>query len=565
MLLSDYLKIVLPYDHITLRLCHITLSKLEDNPGILPIKLGHAKIRDFEYNLIHVYDLNPIMLEMNKLHRKSINITTLLIKHPQYLPDNYDYLKILDLIQNRVENKLKELVPHPNRMKRGLINIVGSAIKVITGNLDAADGERYDHLIDELQKNDNKLSQSVMNQNSLILSVIKKFNNTILQIAKREEMLEFRINQIADVLKDFDHTQNSNNIRNILDALVNVYEFIDSTLQDLENSITFAKLKTMHPSIIKTTDLFNDLKQFEQRVGSNQLPIKIELENMLLIEKIIKISSYILNNRITFILHVPVTFNENFEIFHLYAAPVLVQSRFKVILPRNKYIIKNKLHYAYQSQACQEVSTQLFLCDKSNLQDVQESSPCEVQLLSYVKSTSICSQIQVVLNHIIINQLASSNNWLFVLPKEALVLLKCQAQEEEVQLIGSYMVNIPNNCLAKVNELIITNDDKPTNFSPQPLLFPDLNKINEPLPLLNLSFTSTDVKLDELQELQSQIVAIDPSLEFPRVPAVPSFWTILIYIMLVTGISYLCYAKLRKRYCAQKECQEDNQQSIQLP
>jgi len=151
------------------------------------------------------------------------------------------------------------------------------------------------------------------------------------------------------------------------------------------------------------------------------------------------------------------------------------------------------------------------------------------------------------------------------LPKEAIVLLKCQAQEEEVQLMGSYMVNIPNSCLAKVNELVITNDDKPTNFSPQPLLFPDLNRINEPLPLLNLSFSSTDVKLDELQELQSQIVAIDPSLEFSRIAAVPSFWTILIYIMLVAGVSYLCYVRLSRRFCNQKKSQEDSQQPIQLP
>lgn len=40
-----------------------------------------------------------------------------------------------------------------NRNKRGLINVLGSVFKFVSGNLDASDGERYNAAIKELQTN----------------------------------------------------------------------------------------------------------------------------------------------------------------------------------------------------------------------------------------------------------------------------------------------------------------------------------------------------------------------------------------------------------------------------
>ena len=51
------------------------------------------------------------------------------------------------------------------RIKRGLINGLGSIIKSISGNLDQNDAEKYDNLIDQL-KNNQKILQ---NQNEQII------------------------------------------------------------------------------------------------------------------------------------------------------------------------------------------------------------------------------------------------------------------------------------------------------------------------------------------------------------------------------------------------------------
>lgn len=126
------------------------MRKINDNPGIIPLNLGTAKVQEFTYTLIHYYDLNPIILEINKLYIKSKNISETIIPNSEYLFETSNYFKILKLIQDRVETKIVEILPHPNRIKRGLINALGSVFKAVSGNLDASDGERYEKLIAEL-------------------------------------------------------------------------------------------------------------------------------------------------------------------------------------------------------------------------------------------------------------------------------------------------------------------------------------------------------------------------------------------------------------------------------
>lgn len=545
----------------------ISVKRLDDNPGVLPVRLGNAKIRDYSYTLIHYYDLNPIIVEINKLHLKSLNITTLLNSHTEYLSDTADYLKILKLTQDRVENKIKEIIPHPNRVKRGLINMLGSVFKVVTGNLDASDGERYDRIITELQSNQNRLSENILNQNSLSLNVITKFNDTIIQISKHEQLLESKIKQISLIVQKTTYRENSIYIKIAINAIINIYEFIDSLLQDIENSITFCKLKIMHPSIIKTVDLYTELKSLESRVGVRQLPLPIELETVFLFEKLIDIECFIVNNKVTYLLHIPITSNENFEIFQLYSAPILSQSRFKVILPRSKFIIRNKLHYTYRSQACQEISTEQFLCEKNDLKEIQKNSPCEVRLLASAKDTSTCEQVEIQISQPIINQLASSSKWLLVLPSKEIVKLKCVSQEEEIKLLGTYILDIPNGCQVSINEIFVIAEHKPVNNSIQPILFPDLGETPKMLPLLNLSFHLDDLKLDSLQEIRNEIIAVRPNTTSFEIAKVPSLWTVLIYGLLTIGCTYLIYKKWYQTCRISRTVQEETRshQPVQLP
>lgn len=159
--------------------------------------MGQAKIQEYTHTFIHYYDLNPIIIEINRLHIQSINLLININTNPNYTAETSNYVKILNLTKDKVEVKLKEIIPHPQRTKRGLINGLGSIFKSITGNLDASDGERYDKLIRQLQVNQNDLAGNIVQQNTISLEIINKFNETVQQIKHNEKLLQSKIEQIA--------------------------------------------------------------------------------------------------------------------------------------------------------------------------------------------------------------------------------------------------------------------------------------------------------------------------------------------------------------------------------
>nr|CAH7717948.1 unnamed protein product [Callosobruchus chinensis] len=70
-----------------------------------------------------------------------------------------------------------------------------------TSNLDATDGERYDKMIEELQRNQNEIIASVKVQNSLSLELIEKFNKTVQQISHNENLLAEKIDYVYSIFK----------------------------------------------------------------------------------------------------------------------------------------------------------------------------------------------------------------------------------------------------------------------------------------------------------------------------------------------------------------------------
>lgn len=419
--------------------------------------------------------------------------------------------------------------------------------KSISGNLDAADGERYDNLIKQIQNNQNKLASSIIKQNSISTDIINKFNQTVQQISHNEKQLQTEIECVAIIAKQIIDERLSIFIKDILNQIINMYEIINSILQDIENSISFIKLNVMHPSIIKTFDLFNELLKLRKNIKPEQLPFEITLENTLLIEKLIEIDCYIHNNKITYLLHLPIMYPQTFNYYHLYPIPVLSQSQFKVIIPINKYLLKNELYYTYQSDACTKISPLYYGCKKLNIQEIKESSPCEIQLLN-LKNTSTCRQIQVQITKPIIKQLEESTQWFGIFPQKETITLSCHRQEEVQKLVGTYLINIPNGCQITTSEEKIINNEQIITQN-QPIIFPELDQSSQ-TSTQNSVIRLENVNLDELQDIKRRIIENQPQILFEDtgISHTPSTWTIIIYILLTVIAGYFCYKKLVTKF-----------------
>lgn len=500
---------------------------------------------------------------MNKLHNKSSRVIELIHTNQNYSFETSTYLQILNITKEKTEQKLAEIIPHPTRSKRGLINAAGSIFKAVTGNLDASDGERYETLIKQLQLKQQKLSSNIISQNSICLKLIDKFNSTVQKINHNERLLQSKLKQVAFIVESHPYKENVMFIKDVLNQLINLYEITNSMLQDLENSLAFAKLQILHPSIIKLSDLYRELVNMKNQLRPEQLTFPVTLENIQIFEKIIKVDCYLFNNKITYILHVPIMKPETFQLFHLYSIPFLVDNQFRTIIPKNKYLLKNDLHYTFKDDPCQETISGNFLCTQSIVKNIKEDTPCEIQILQSVKMTN-CSQIGLSVLQPIIEQLAESNEWVIVLPEKSTASLKCSEQDEFQKLFGSYLLQLPQNCTISFgNRKIINKQEFKTVH--QPVLLPDLD-VDVPNPVgKSITIDLEEVDLDDLQKLKTSLVR-SSFIEDQSISMSPSLWTIIIYGMISLSIFYIVYYQVvRKWYYPRRQNPEVELQDVQLP
>nr|CAH7719716.1 unnamed protein product [Callosobruchus chinensis]CAH7753509.1 unnamed protein product [Callosobruchus chinensis] len=480
-------------------------------------------------------------------------------------------MKVLRFVQQKADEKLFDLFPHPKRTKRGLINGLGSIFKSISGNLDATDGERYDKMIEELQRNQNEIIASVKVQNSLSLELIEKFNKTVQQISHNENLLAEKIDYVYSIFKGHAYSENNMVLKETIMQLTSVYETIITILQDIENSVLFSRINILHPSIIHTADLFNELKGLENKIGKDHLPLPITLETIPLYEKLIRIHSYSHKNKITYILKIPITYSFRLNLYHLIPIPVLSDGQFRVIIPQTNYLLKNELYFAFLNNSCVEITPGTHICENANLQPIAREQhgddPCEIQLFHATNVTK-CSRTVITVTQPICERIEQTKQWIFVHPKEDVIKAECFDQKQIIKLIGTYLVNIPISCHIETNGNIIKNDLDPVVIN-QPLLFPDLNQDHPSLPETTFNLNLDLIKLDELSDIKTRISQNVPILlPTSTVTWTPSIWTIIIYSSLVAGSCYFLYRWFQTKRSSQAPAQKPHEyeaQPIQLP
>lgn len=88
-------------------------------------------------------------------------------------------------------------------------------------------------------------------ENSVILRLIFKFNNTIQNMNDNELLLQSELKQVALILESYRYKNYILFLKDVLNRLINLYEITNSIRQDIENFLTCTKLKVLHPSLIK--------------------------------------------------------------------------------------------------------------------------------------------------------------------------------------------------------------------------------------------------------------------------------------------------------------------------
>ena len=222
--------------------------------------------------------LDSIENSYNVLEKSIIQSSSKTLQNTHFINPN-NLLNNAKYLISQIKVKLNNLNPN-NRPKRGLINVGGKITKWLFGTLDSDDGEKYTKAINELHNNQNSHKREINLQISLTKQLIDNYNNTVTLLAKNQEHIKNHINIFESNLNQsaMDVTTVLKVQNTLLQIILNCQSFI-TFLDNLENAVTFAKLGTLHTSIILVSQLEQTFLNLSTLYGEDKVLLFKNLEN----------------------------------------------------------------------------------------------------------------------------------------------------------------------------------------------------------------------------------------------------------------------------------------------
>ncbi|KAL1463854.1 hypothetical protein WDU94_015554 [Cyamophila willieti] len=429
--------------------CRNSIINITENPGVLPINLGPARLQRSTHTFLHYYDLEPIYQEIEELDSHH-NILNELIRNktfgeflnPEDL-DNYNKatLHIRKLLQDKLDGITPGKLDKPNkRNRRSFLRNIGSTIKLITGNLDEDDGERINDMLKQLSINQDLILDQIKGQYSVSHKIIEDFNNTVQNILHNERTLKTHLELITNTTQhvldvsflayDKAHLLA---IKDTYNQLIIIYNSLLSLLQDVENSLTFCKIKTLHPSIITPGELFTELQKISHHYNQ-ELPLELNYKNIFQFEKLIEVDCHIEDTKIVYLLHLPINFQIEFELYYLLPLPTFIESNYFTVIPTSRYILKSNNIIKPLTGRCnpnKPHQCSSHLLSNSNVK-------CETQILNK-EQTSDCQLIKLEIGENKLELLADINQFLAVFSSKDTLTFRCE-ENTEIENLVKYFI-----------------------------------------------------------------------------------------------------------------------------
>lgn len=547
----------------------ITITKISNNPGILPYKLGTAKIKDNTWTLVKTIKIEPLLEEYHNLRNMANKLNSSYYEEKSekwYITEMHNYRYIIDHLQEEIENLIEQILPN-HRQRRGIINGLGSIIKVITGNMDQEDAERINQQIQDLQQGQKNNAKVLKKQISLAKNAIVSFNNTISNLKHNQVILESRILQISKIITESQKYSNRYDIvlqSIVYSQLTNNFSIILRILSEIRTALVFSRINVMHPSIIEPHLLIRDFTSITD--SQSTLPINPTTANIMILESLIDIKAYQQHSTITFLLEVPLVSKETYDLYHLYSLPIPINNAMKFIIPTAHYVLYNEQYYGNLNDNCKEILPAKFLCSNIELLPISPESPCEIQIIMLTNQYQNCKQISMNLKDVK-TQKIENNNWIVVSPHQNRLTSYCNDNQYIKLIEGTNIIHIPLGCSISINGKIIKNAQLVRSSQNKPLQFEyniEISKnssrnitINS-LSLERINLGNTNRILEDFNTLEEELESVTP-----LITSNPSIWTIILYVILIIMLLYIIIRivkgrKLNSFYCFTKKVKSGN-------
>lgn len=442
----------------------IHIRNVDDDQKILKFNLGPAKLKESFRNLVHIVDLNEYVASTEKM-TETINS----IKDYGQHDDIEDILLVSSLKLDELRNRLNSLLPF-KRTKRGLINGLGSAIKFITGNMDAEDANKLNVEIMKIQNEIALSKNDSMRQKLLNTKVIGRFQNITEHINNEQKTIMrnfiLNANRIDKNLKDISDMQYLNRINYNIDILYN-------HITNIGEAIILAKLNIISKYILNIEELARIREIMEYDFIPNRQDV-MEYDNSSSsmadnayegylnsdehIYELLELQAYYNETNIIFNFKIPILAKEEYNMYHI--IPLPINKTKEIIMPT--YILHNTYKLQRLSSICPRIEG-VYYCNSAK-EELMEDSTCLAPLLT--GGTANCNLMN--LGEITKIFQMGNNHIIFINIPKLLITSTCRTSPQEIQGTG---VIFFNNCSIEINNIVYY--DETTTYWDNINLIPD--------------------------------------------------------------------------------------------
>lgn len=361
-----------------------------------------------------------------------------------------------------------------NRFQRSWFGVVGTTFKHLFGTLDEDDALKYNEAINSLQNTEKKLAFIVKENIIVTNSSLNSYKNILNKVKVNEDKLNHAIDELSTKLSNLSRISDTltfeNRIQSILNYLEASFLTMSFQLEDITNSILFCGLNKIHPSILSPAQLFRELIDNNRHLHSNvELPINLDLSTINYILNLSNVKCFSSNNKIMFILQIPLVNPQEFDLILFTPLPVFYKSNFNFIVPSTSYLglSRNKQNYFNIDSLDQLklIYKDSYICDTRTILITSTNPTCETELLSQVNSDlpKKCN-IRTTSSPVDIWQSLPNNKWLFVQSNPCKVIIECtDSDQHELSVLGTGVLH--TNCVAYACNVKLVPQGISTNFN----------------------------------------------------------------------------------------------------
>ena len=253
----------------------------ELTPGVYKEKWGESRIIASHWKLMIKLDLKLIDKKLEELYIMKYNLG-LFCKTSKINCEEFNLLSDNMLQKANIGRENLELLLH-RKIKRGLLNVVGSAANFMFGTLSQYDKEEIEKEIKNLKVN---------SEADALKRQTKVLKSTLVEITNNREMINNHTNIIKEMLTNENRELNKQysmiNAIKLENSFKLFFDLISEEIYNIERSIVDLQHQILNPKIISFKEIINELKEvITFNPTNNILPINLENPDISLLINII--------------------------------------------------------------------------------------------------------------------------------------------------------------------------------------------------------------------------------------------------------------------------------------